>query len=192
MEERVRHLFGTSIENRIMVADLLSAVISDAAMCLVHCLLNNGKLFIGGHGGSAANASHFTTALLNHFELERPALPVIALSHDYIFDQAGKGSLIFSRQIQALGHAGDVLIILTTSGASENLVHAIQAAHDRDMKIVALTGATGGALVSYLTANDVILKVPGETATLIRETHLFILHCFCDLIEQSLFGQILG
>lgn len=192
MEERVRHLFGASIENRIMIADLLSEHISNAAMSLIHCLLNNGKLFIGGHGSSGASAVHFTTALLNNLEIERPALPVITLNPDYIVDQAGQNASIFSRQIQALGHAGDILILLTTSGLSDNLIQAVQAAHDREMKVVALTGVTGGELANHLSNQDVILKVPADNVMLIRETHLFILHCFCDLIEQSLFGQLLG
>jgi D-sedoheptulose 7-phosphate isomerase len=196
MENRVRYLFGASIENRIAAADGLSDLISQAATCLVHCLLNNGKIFICGQGASAANGLHFSTALLNHFEIERPALPVIALTSDpavlTVFGQHGRAEHIFERQIQALGQAEDVLIVLSTTGHAVSLLNAVHAAHEKSMRVVVLSGRDGGALVSHLVEQDIELRVPGETAALIRETHLFILHCFCDLIEQSLFGQILG
>jgi D-sedoheptulose 7-phosphate isomerase len=196
MENRVRYLFGASIENRIAAADVLSDVISQASARLVHCLLNNGKIFICGQGASAANGLHFSTALLNHFEIERPALPVIALTSDpallTVFGQEGHAEHIFARQIQALGQAEDVLIVLSTTGHAVSLLNAVHAAHERGMQVVVLSGRDGGVLVNHLSSEDIELRVPGETAALIRETHLFILHCFCDLIEQSLFGQVLG
>jgi len=196
MENRVRYLFGSSIENRIAAADLLPDLIAKSAARLVHCLLNNGKLFICGQGGSAANGLHFSTALLNHFEIERPALPVIALTSDpallTMFGQEGHAEHIFARQIQALGQASDVLIVLSTSGNALSLANAVHAAHERSMQVVVLSGRDGGLLLNCLSSEDIELRVPGETAALIRETHLFILHCFCDLIEQSLFGQVLG
>lgn len=196
MEHRVRDLFGASIENRIAAADALSDVISQASVCLVDCLLNNGKLLICGQGGSAANGLHFSTALLNHFEIERPALPVIALTADpailTVFGREGQADLVFARQVQALGQAEDVLIVLSTSGHAASLSNAVLAAHDKGMGVVVLSGRDGGTLASHLRAHDIEIRVPGDAAALIRETHLFILHCFCDLIEQSLFGQMLG
>jgi D-sedoheptulose 7-phosphate isomerase len=196
LEDRVRHLFGVSIEAKIAIADSLSAVIAKAGLRLVNCLLSDGRIFLCGNGGSAANCLHFTSAMLNHFDVERPPLPVISLStdvslltsvtHDGHYDQ------IFARQIQALGQESDVLIVLSTSGNSDNLLHAVNAANDRGMDTIALSGRDGGVLANHLGPEDIELRVPGDTSARIREAHLLILHCFCDLIDQSLFGQLLG
>ena len=149
-----------------------------------------------GNGGSAANAQHFSTAMLNHFEAERPALPVIALTTDMALTtsllQEGHADHVFSRSLQALGSAGDVLLLLSTSSQTMNLVHAVDAAHDRGMDVVSLTGSEGGILANHLGPNDIELSVPGESVARTREMHLFVLHCFCDLIDQALFGQMMG
>ena len=196
MEDRVRHLFGVSIEAKIAVADSLSEDIAKAGLRLVNCLLNDGRLFLCGNGGSAANCLHFTAAMLNHFEVERPPLPVMALSTDIAILTAltneGHYEQIFARQIQALGQEGDVLLALSTTGNSVKVLQAVNAANDRGMDTIALSGRDGGVLANHLGPEDVELRVPGDTAARIRETHLFILHCFCDLIDQSLFGQMLG
>jgi D-sedoheptulose 7-phosphate isomerase len=196
MENRVRHLFGLSIEARIAAADFLSDSIAKAAMRLVQCLLNNGKLLVCGQGGSAANGLHFSSALLNYYEVERPALPVIALNTDpavlTMFSQEGHAEQLFARQLQALGQKEDVLIILTTSGQAMSLLYAVHSAHDRGMDVICLSGGDGGVLANHLGPEDIEIRASGETSAIIRETHLFILHCFCDLIEQSLFGQVLG
>ncbi|KTD24089.1 MULTISPECIES: SIS domain-containing protein [Legionella] len=195
MEDRVRQLFGISIEAKIAVADTLSAQIAKAAMRLVNCLLNDGKILVCGSGGSAANCLHFAAAMINHFEVERPPLPVIALTdiasltsiaNDGHYDQ------VFARQIQALGQEGDVLLVLSTSGNADCILHAVNAANDRGMDTIALSGRDGGVLANHLGPEDIELRVQGDNATRIREMHLFILHCFCDLIDQSLFGQMLG
>ena len=196
MEERVRHLFGVSIEAKISVADALSATIAKAGLRLVNCLLNDGRIFLCGNGGSAANCLHFTAAMVNHFDVERPPLPVIALSTDISVLTAvmseGHYDQVFARQIQALGQEGDVLLTLSTSGNSDNILHAVNAANDKGMDTIALSGRDGGVLANHLGPEDIELRVAGDTAARIRETHLFILHCFCDLIDQSLFGQMLG
>ncbi len=196
MEDRVRHLFGVSIEAKIAVADTLSTGISKAALRLVNCLLNDSKIFLCGNGGSAANCLHFSAAMLNHFEVERPPLPVIALTTDMSALTAvgndGHYDQIFARQIQALGQQGDVLLALSTSGNSDSVLHAVNAANDRGMDTIALSGRDGGVLANHLGPEDIELRVAGDNAARIRETHLFILHCFCDLIDQSLFGQMLG
>lgn len=196
LEERVRQLFGTSIETKIAVADELSALVARAGLRLVNCLLNDGKILLCGSGASAANCLHFSAAMINHFEVERPALPVITLSsdlatltstaNDHQYDQ------VFARQIQALGQEGDVLVALSTSGNSDSILHAVNAANDRGMDTIALNGRDGGILANHLGPEDLELRVPGDNAARIREIHLFILHCFCDLIDQSLFGQMLG
>ncbi|KTC84716.1 D-sedoheptulose-7-phosphate isomerase [Legionella drozanskii] len=196
MEDRVRQLFGISIEAKIAVADALSSPIAKAGLRLVNCLLNDGKILICGSGGSAANCLHFSAAMINHFEVERPSLPVIALTTDMssLTSVANDGHYdqVFARQIQALGHEGDVLIALSTSGNADCILHAVNAANDRGMDTIALSGRDGGVLSNHLGPEDIELRVQGDNAARIRETHLFILHCFCDLIDQSLFGQMLG
>ncbi len=196
MTERVQQLFATGIESKIAAADVLPEQIALAGKRLVDCLLNNGKIFVGGNGGSAANALHFSTAMLSHFEAERPPLPVIPLTTDMVLTtallQEGHPDHVFSRALQALGASGDVLLLLTTSGQTMNLVHAVDAAHDRDMDVVLLGGVRGGMLTNHLGPNDIELGVPGEGVARVRETHLFVLHCFCDLIDQALFGQMMG
>jgi D-sedoheptulose 7-phosphate isomerase len=196
MEDRIRHLFGVSIEAKIAVADTLSADIARAGLRLVNCLLNDGRILLCGNGGSAANCLHFSAAMLNHFEVERPPLPVMALSTDMSVVTAvtneGHYDQIFARQIQALGQQGDVLLVLSTTGNSDNLLQAVNAANDRGMDTIALSGRDGGVLANHLGPEDIELRILGDNAARIRETHLFILHCFCDLIDQSLFGQMLG
>lgn len=192
LEERVRHRFGISMETYMVLAETLSASITHAGSQLVNCLLRDNKIFICGHGGSAANCQHFSAAMLNQFEVERPPLPVIALSTNLsiVSDLANDthSELIFARQIQALGQQGDTLITLTTSGNANSILQAIDAAHDRGIDIIALNGRDGGQLANHLGPEDMELRVPGDHPALIREMHLFILHCFCDVIDQSLFG----
>ena len=153
-------------------------------------------MLVCGNGGSAANGLHFSAAMLNHFEVERPPLPVIALSTDIAVLTAvsneGHYDQIFARQIQAFGKEGDVLLTLSTTGNSDNILQAVNAANDRGMDTIALSGRDGGVLANHLGPEDIELRIAGDSAARIRETHLFILHCFCDLIDQSLFGQMLG
>ncbi|MDX1836244.1 SIS domain-containing protein [Legionella taurinensis] len=196
MEDRVRQLFGMSIEAKIAAADVLSAPIAKAGLRLVNCLLNDGKILLCGNGGSAANCLHFAAAMLNHFDVERPPLPVIALTADVASMTSIAGDShydhVFARQIQALGQEGDVLMVLSTSGNTDSILHAVNAANDRGMDTIALSGRDGGVLANHLGPEDIELRVIADTEARIRETHLFILHCFCDLIDQSLFGQMLG
>ena len=196
MEERVRHLFGLQIETKIAMADALSDTIGKAGQRLVNCLLNDGKILICGNGASSANCLHFSSAMLNHFEVERPSLPVFNLSADPIcmssFANEHHYSQVFARQIQALGQDRDVLLLLTTSGNSDSLLQALQAANERGMDTIALSGRDGGVLANHLGPEDIELRITSDNAARIRELHLFILHCFCDLIDQSLFSQVLG
>lgn len=196
MEERVRHLFGVNIETKIAVADSLSDCIAKAGQRLVNCLLNDGKIMICGNGGSSANCMHFTSSMLNHFEVERPSLPVLNLSADATtlssFASENHYGQVFARQIQALGQEEDVLIILTTSGNSDSMLYALHAANERGMDTIALSGRDGGVLANHLGPEDMELRIASDNTARIRELHLFILHCFCDLIDQSLFGQVLG
>lgn len=156
-------------------------------------LLEGNKVLSCGNGGSAGDAQHFSSEMLNRYERERPGLPAIALTtdsstvtsiaNDYDFSQ------IFSRQIEALGQPNDLLLAISTSGNSNNVNKAIQSAHDREMSIVALTGRDGGNLVKLLTTGDVEIRVPSDVTARIQETHLLIIHCLCDLVDQQLLGS---
>jgi D-sedoheptulose 7-phosphate isomerase len=196
MEERVRHLFGVNIETKIMVADTLSDSIAKAGQLLVNCLLKDSKILICGNGGSAANCMHFSNSMLHHFEVERPSLPVFNLSADpsclSSFASENHYNQVFARQIQALGKENDVLIMLTTSGNSDSMIQALHSANEQGIDTIALSGRDGGILANHLGPEDIELRVPSDSASRIRELHLFILYCFCDLIDQSLFAQVLG
>jgi D-sedoheptulose 7-phosphate isomerase len=196
MVERIRHLFGLNIEAKIAAADALSDLIAKAGQLLVNCLLNDGKLFICGNGGSSANCMHFASSMLNRFEVERPSLPLINLSGDAAclssFANEHHYGQVFARQIQALGHEQDVLILLTTTGNSDSMLSALHAANERGMDTIALSGRDGGVLANHLGPEDIEIRVALDNSSLIRELHLFILNGFCDLIDQSLFGQVLG
>lgn len=194
--DRIRQLFSMSIEAKIAMADTMSTEIATAAQKLVHCLLNDNKIMLCGNGGSAANCLHFSTAMLNHFEVERPPLPAICLNNDVpsltAIANEGHYDQVFSRQIQAIGQENDVLIVVSTTGNSNSILNAVHAAHEKGIDIIALNARDGGILVNHLGPEDIELRVAGDSAARIREVHLFILHCFCDLIDQSLFGQMLG
>lgn len=196
LEDRIRHLFGVNIESKIAMADALSIEIAQASQRLITCLLNDNKILLCGNGGSAANCLHFSSAMLNHFDVERPPLPVLSLTTDLSAMTAianeGHYDQVFARQIQALGQENDVLIALSTTGNSNSILNAVNAANEKGIDTIALSGRDGGVLANHLGPEDFELRVPGDTAAQIRETHLFILHCFCDLIDQALFGQMLG
>lgn len=193
MTERVRHSFRHSIETKQQALEVLAEPVAHAAQMLTRCLLQECKVLSCGNGGSAGDAQHFSSEMLNRFEQERPGLPAIALTtdsstltsiaNDYQFAD------IFSRQVRALGQPGDVLLAISTSGNSANVVSAIAAAHDRGMTVVALTGRDGGEVAGLLGEGDVELCVPSQSTARIQEVHLLIIHCLCDLIDCQLLGQ---
>ena len=193
MQDRIIGHFGTSIETKASAAEVLPPYIERAAQMMVNTLLNGGKILTCGNGGSAGDAQHFSSELLNRFERERPSLPAIALTtdsstitsiaNDYSYQE------VFSKQIRALGQPGDVLLAISTSGNSGNVMQAIQAAHDREMQVVALTGRDGGAMASLLLPEDVEIRVPARSTARIQEVHLLAIHCLCDLIDRQLFGS---
>tara|TARA_Y100001956_G_C4110734_1_gene182302 strand:+ start:648 stop:1238 length:591 start_codon:yes stop_codon:yes gene_type:complete len=193
MIERIRQLFGLSVENKMAIAEAIGPLIAQASTRLVECLLNDGKILICGNGGSAANGLHFSTALLNHFGVERPSLPAISLMSDITtltsMVNDNQVDQIFSKQINALGKENDILITISTSGNANNLLHAVQAAHEQGMSNIVLSGREGGIIANHLGPEDIEIRVGLNHAARIREMHLFILHGFCDLIDQSLFGQ---
>jgi phosphoheptose isomerase len=191
--ERIKKNFHDSIATKSLAVELLPDVIAQAGEIMVQCLLDNHKILSCGNGGSAADSQHFAAEMLNRFETERPGLPAIALTtdtsvltsiaNDYLYDE------IFAKQVKALGQAGDILIAISTSGHSKNVVQAIHAAHDRDMKVVALTGRDGGQIASIITGEDVEIRVPAQSTARIQETHLIIIHCLCDMIDRQLFSN---
>lgn len=192
-QARIQALFNQSIQTKIEALPLLSQGISDAADLIVNRLLDGNKILSCGNGGSAGDAQHFSSEMLNRFERERPGLPAMALTTDSstvtsIANDYGY-SLIFSRQVEALGQPHDILLAISTSGNSGNVNFAVQAAHEREMRVVALSGRDGGELGKLLAADDVELRVPSDVTARIQETHLLIIHCLCDLVDQHLLGS---
>lgn len=191
-EERIENHIRTSLSTVQGLHDYLSPSIEQAAVKLADCLLHDGKILACGNAGSAAHSQHFAALMLNGFEQERPGLPAIALSTDSstltAIAQDHRFEEIFAKQIRALGQSGDVLLVYSICGQSSNILAAANAAHDREMTVVALTGRDGGALARLLTETDAELRVPSESAARIQEAHLLITHCLCDLIDHRLFG----
>ena len=189
---RIRQHFADSAQTKLDAVELLATPISQAIETMVACLLNNGKILACGNGGSAADAQHLAAELVNRFEVERHELAAIALTtdssilsaiaNDYSFKQ------VFAKQVRALGQAGDVLVAISTSGNSPNVVEAIEAAHENDLRVVALTGKGGGASGEMRGDGDVHICVPAERTARIQETHLLVIHCLCDGIDCLLMG----
>lgn len=171
----------------------LAEPIERAAGALTHSLVNGGKILICGNGGSAADAQHFSSELLNRFEAERPGLPAIAITTDAstLTSIANDQDFadIFARQVQALGQPGDVLCVITTSGNSSNVVRALDAARRENMTCVVLNGRDGGQAAGMLAARDVNLVAPGDSTARIQEVHGLVIHVLCDLIDRELFGH---
>ncbi len=191
--ERIRRHFADSAQLKLEIVDTLAPEIARAATLMTNCLLADGKLLACGNGGSAADAQHFAAEMVGRFERERPELPAISLAtdtsiltavaNDYSYAQ------VFAKQVRALGAKGDVLLAISTSGNSENVVAAVEAARDREMRVVALTGRDGGKLGRMLAADDVHLCVAHERTARIQEVHLLTIHCLCDAIDATLLGE---
>jgi D-sedoheptulose 7-phosphate isomerase len=189
---RVSRHFSDSAQTKLAAVEALAQPIVRATELMVASLLANGKILACGNGGSAADSQHFAAELLNRFERERPGLAAMALTtdtstltsiaNDYDYNQ------VFSKQVLALGQARDVLLAISTSGNSPNVVAAIRAAHERDMRVVALTGKGGGEIGKHLTPADVHICVPHAVTARIQEVHLLALHCLCDGIDCLLLG----
>jgi D-sedoheptulose 7-phosphate isomerase len=190
---RVRGHFSDSAQTKLAAIDALAPPIVHAAQVMVECLMANGKILACGNGGSAADAQHFSAEMLNRFERERPGLAAMALTtdtstltsiaNDYDYVQ------VFSKQVLALGQPNDVLLAISTSGNSSNVAAAVQAAHEREMKVVALTGRGGGEIGRRLAPGDVHVCVPHDQTARIQEVHLLTLHCLCDGIDCLLLGM---
>jgi D-sedoheptulose 7-phosphate isomerase len=191
LEQRVKKHFSDSIETKQKAAEAMSADIVRAIELMHQALSSEKKILACGNGGSAADAQHFAAELVGRFERERRELPAIALStdssiltaiaNDYSYE------VIFSKQVRALGQAGDVLLGISTSGNSANVIAAIQAAHLKGMSVIAFTGKDGGKIKNILKNSDVHLCVPADRTARIQETHLLLLHCLCDGVDHLMF-----
>ncbi|HEX5787021.1 MAG TPA: phosphoheptose isomerase [Woeseiaceae bacterium] len=190
---RVKEHFAESIATKQGAVDVISESVAAAGSLLSQSLLDDGKILSCGNGGSAGDAQHFSSELLNRFEMERPGLPAMALttdsstvtsiSNDYSYEE------IFAKQVRALGKPQDVLLAISTSGNSENVCRAVSAAHERGMKVVALTGRDGGRMAGMYGEGDVEIRVPATRTARIQEVHLLVIHCLCDIIDTTLLGD---
>jgi len=189
---RIGKHFDDSAQIKLQSKKVLAKPIAEAAQAMVACLMNDGKILVCGNGGSAADSQHFAAELINRFEVERPGLAAIALTtdssvltsiaNDYDYNQ------IFSKQVRALGMDGDILIAISTSGNSPSVLEAVQAAHERNMPVVALTGKDGGKMAGMLKPTDFHICVPAKSTARIQEVHLLALHCMCDAIDHLILG----
>ncbi|HTP47328.1 MAG TPA: phosphoheptose isomerase [Casimicrobiaceae bacterium] len=191
--QRIRSHFADSAQLKLAAAETLAPEIARAAALMTECLLGDGKILACGNGGSASDAQHFAAEMIGRFERERPELPAIslatdtsiltAIANDYEYAQ------VFAKQVRALGAAGDVLLAISTSGNSANVVAAVDAARERGMRIVALTGKGGGRVGELLSADDVHVCVPHSVTARIQELHILAIHCMCDVIDANLLGD---
>lgn len=190
--EAIRAQFLESLAVKQRALDVLLPAIARAGNALAECLRQGGKILSCGNGGSAGDAQHFSAELLNRFERERPGLAAVALTtdsstltsiaNDYAYEQ------VFSKQVRALGRRGDILLAISTSGNSPNVVEAIRAAHAQQMRVVALTGRDGGQMAGLLGSHDVEIRVPAERTSRVQEVHLVVIHCLCDAVDRQLYG----
>src|SRR3954454_11846729 len=193
LEQRIQQQFFDSADLKYAAAELLSKPIADAVSAVIGCITGGGKVLACGNGGSASDAQHFAAEFVGRFERERPGLAAIALTtdtsiltaigNDYSFDA------IFAKQVQALGAPGDVLLAITTSGNSANVLAAVDAARAKEMTVIALTGNTGGRMRERLTDTNVHICVPHERPARIQEVHLLVLHFLCDAVDLQLLGE---
>jgi len=193
LQQRIEQHFIDSADLKYQAAQVLSKPIAAAVQAILACVTNGGKVLACGNGGSAADAQHFAAEFVGRFERERPELGAIALTtdssiltaiaNDYDFNA------VFSRQVRALGQPGDVLLAISTSGNSANVLAAIDAAHEREMVVVGLSGRNGGKMAGALRDTDVHICVPHDRTARIQEVHLLVLHCICDAVDHQLLGE---
>ena len=193
LQSRITAHFEESIAAKQQAVEVLAAPTAEAAQMMINCLMNDGKILVCGNGGSAADAQHFAAEMTGRFEKERMELAAIALTtdtsaltaigNDYGFDH------IFSKQVRALGRPGDILMGISNSRNSANIIEAIHAAHERDMQVIAFTGRDGGKIAGLLKDDDVLLNVPHPRTARIQENHIVLIHALCDCIDSALFGE---
>lgn len=194
LEQRIQQHFIDSADLKYQAAEALSKPIAAAVQAILACVTSGGKVLACGNGGSAADAQHFAAEFVGRFERERPELGAIALTtdssiltaiaNDYHFNT------IFSKQVRALGQPGDVLLAITSSGNSANVLAAVEAAHQREMTVVALTGRSGGLMTKALRETDVHICVPHDRTARVQEVHILAIHCICDGVDTQLLGEL--
>ena len=185
--------FQEVLQTQMLCAESLNGSITKALEVFLNALLNGNKILACGNGGSAGDAQHFASELVNRFEKERPPLPAISLctdsstitsiANDYSYDQ------IYSKQIKAIGKKGDILLGITTSGNSKNIIEAVKVAHKKELKVIIFSGKDGGKLAKYLTDQDIEIRALSNRTARIQEVHLVLIHILCDLIDKSLFPE---
>jgi D-sedoheptulose 7-phosphate isomerase len=189
---RIRQQFEESIAAKAQAVDAIAPAIARAAELITAQILAEHKVLACGNGGSAADAQHFASEMLNRFELERSGLPAIALTTDSStltsIANDEEFAQVFARQVRALGQPGDVLLAISTSGESKNILAAIEAAQDRDLHVVLVSGRDGGRAATLLREEDVEIRVPSASTPRIQEVHILVLHCLCDLVDRQLLG----
>lgn len=193
LQARLAGHFEHSIQaKRDTLARVLPSLEAAGRLC-AEAIAADGRILACGNGGSAADAQHFSAELLNRFVRERRPLPAIALTtdsstltsiaNDYAYDE------VFAKQVQALGRCGDLLLAISTSGNSPNVLRAIEVAHDGGLRVIALTGRDGGAIAGMLRDGDIELRAAHADTARIQEVHILLLHCLCDAIDELLFGD---
>lgn len=191
--ECIRSTFHDSAQLKGLVVESLAPMIVEASGMLVKCFRNDGKVLSCGNGGSACDAQHFNAELVGRFQRERGGLPAMALTTDTAVLTAVANDYeyvnVFSRQVKALGREGDILLAISTSGNSPNIVKAISQGQSCGMKTIALTGRSGGDVANILQDGDIEMRVPSDVTARIQEIHILIIHCLCDLVDKQLFGK---
>lgn len=192
-QQRLTGFFEESIQAKRQTLEQILPALQAGGRAIVEALAAGSKVLACGNGGSAGDAQHFTSELVNRFERERKGLAAVALTtesstltaiaNDYDYER------VFSRQVEALGRSGDILLAISTSGNSRNVIAAIEAAHAQGMRVVALTGKDGGAMAAVLASEDIELRAVSDRTARIQEVHLLLIHCLCDMIDEQLFGE---
>jgi len=193
LAQHIRTHFEESIEVKRRMAEVLSPEIARAGEALANALRAGNKALACGNGGSAADSQHFAAEIVGRFERERPGLPAVALTtdtsaltaiaNDYSYD------VVFSKQVEALGREGDFLLAISTSGNSKSVVEAMDAAHRRGMRVIALTGRDGGAMGKKAGPGDFHLNVAHPRTMRVQEVHLLVIHCLCEVVDNVIFGE---
>jgi len=193
LEQRIQQQFFDAADLKYRSAESLTRPIAEASQAIVGVLTAGGKLLVCGLGAAAALASLCAARLMGRFERERPGLAVIALGADAVVTSqlvaSGGVSALLARQVSTLGAPGDLLLLFDAEGELDGALAAVQAAHGKDMAVVALLGGGGGALRAALGETDAAIAVPHERGARVLEMHLLILHCLCDAIDLQLLGE---
>jgi len=192
LEDRIVSQFHNSMDINAQTIEHYTPLIAEAGELLLHCLVNENKILCVGNGGAGALTQHFSALLLSRFRHERPGLPAVALNADSAamsaISEDSSFAEVYAKQIRALGQPGDVLLAISSDGRGTSLVQAIQAAHDREMQVIALTGGDGGNMTALLERDEIEICVPSDDEALVYDAQLLVLHCLCDLIDYQLFG----